>query len=129
MRLCIDTNAYTALMLGEDRILNLLENAEEILIPVTVLGELYAGFYMGKQFEENIRRLESFLEKPDIHIRNLTGEAAFRYGFLVKELRDNGTPIPSNDIWIAATSLDSGAILVSRDRHFSRIPGLQILGF
>ncbi len=129
MRLCIDTNAYTALMNGEKRIHNLLENAEEVHIPVTVLGELYSGFQQGKFHDRNIIQLDKFLSKPGIFIENINKDVAFRYGFLVSELRKKGTPIPSNDLWIAAVSLNSGAILVSRDKHFKDIPGLQVLDF
>ncbi len=129
MRLCIDTNAYTALMKGEKDILRLLENADEINVPATVLGELFAGFQSGSLLDRNLLELENFLSKHDVAILETTRDVSFRYGYIFKILKEQGTPIPSNDIWIAAASMDSGSILLSRDRYFSSIPGLQVLDF
>lgn len=129
MKLCLDTNAYSALMIGNQSILNILENAEEVHVPATVLGELYSGFQIGKLTEKNLLELDDFLSRPGISILPVDKNVSFRYGFLVKELRKKGTPIPTNDIWIAAASINSGSILLSRDKHFSRIPFLQILDY
>lgn len=129
MKICLDTNAYSSFKNGNREILNLLENADEILIPVTVLGELYSGFQIGRLTEKNLTELDSFLLKPGISVIKISKEIAFRYGFILKELRRNGTPIPANDIWIAAAAMDTGGILLSRDKHFSKIPGLLVLDF
>lgn len=129
MKLCLDTNAYSALMQGNLTLLNILENADEIHVPSTVLGELFSGFQIGNLMEKNLRELDEFLAKPGISVLPIDKDVSFRYGFLVKILREKGTPIPTNDIWIAACSMNSGAILLSRDKHFSIVPGLQVLDF
>ncbi len=129
MKLSIDTNAYTALKNGNRELLRILENAEELLVPATVLGELYSGFQIGSLTERNLSELQTFLSKPGIHTIAVTDEIAFRYGYIVKTLRNQGTPIPTNDIWIAASTMETGSILLSSDQHFTHVPGLMVLDF
>lgn len=129
MRLAIDTNAYTALMAGHKRVLELLETADEIVVPAVVAGELMAGFLIGTRTEANVAELRSFLDRPGVSIKTVDIEAAERYGALVRNLRAAGTPIPTNDLWIAATALAAGAALLTRDRRFETIAGLFVLGF
>ena len=129
MKLCLDTNIYSAFKNGNQEIRNILENADEVLIPVTVLGELYSGFQIGRLTEKNLTELDEFLSKPGVSIIELSKEIAFRYGFITKELRKHGSLIPTNDIWIAAATMDTGSILLSCDKHFKRVPGLMVLGF
>ena len=129
MKLCLDTNIYSAFKNGNRQITDILENADEILIPVTVLGELYSGFQIGSLTEKNLTELDKFLSKPGISIIEINKEIAFRYGFITKELRKQGTPIPTNDIWIAASTMDTGSILLSSDKHFKEVPGLMVLDF
>ena len=106
-----------------------MENADEVLIPVTVLGELYSGFQIGSLTEKNLIGLDEFLSKPGISIIEINKEISFRYGFITKKLRKQGTPIPTNDIWIAASTMDTGSILLSSDKHFKEVPGLMVLDF
>ncbi len=129
MKLSLDTNIYSAFKNGNHQVRDILENADELLIPVTVLGELYSGFQIGVLTEKNLTELDRFLSKPGVSIVGITKEIAFRYGFIVKELRKKGTPIPSNDIWIAASAMDTGSILLSSDKHFKKVPGLLVLDF
>ena len=127
MRLCLDTNAYSRLMGGHAPLTQMLESATKVLLPATVLGELHAGFEMGSRRETNRLQLSEFLALPGVETVPVTGDIAERYGLLVSQLTRQGTPIPTNDIWIAATVLESGARLVSYDPHFDHIPGLIIL--
>ncbi len=129
MKLCLDTNAYSAFKNGNREITNILENADEILVPVTVLGELYSGFQIGSLTEKNLTELDEFLSKPGVSIIEKNKDIAFRYGFITKNLRKQGTPIPTNDIWIAASNMEKGSILISRDKHFKDIPGIIVLDF
>lgn len=129
MKLCIDTNAYSAFKNGNQKITDTLENADEVLVPVTVLGELYSGFQVGSFTEKNLTELDKFLSKTGVSIIEIDKEIAFRYGFITKKLRKQGTPIPTNDIWIAASTMDTGSILLSSDKHFKNIPGLMVLDF
>lgn len=106
-----------------------MENAEEVFVPSTVLSELYSGFQIGSLTEKNLAELDEFLTKPGVSIIYISKDIAFRYGFIVKDLRKQGTPIPTNDIWIAASNMDKGSVLLSRDKHFKQIPGLLVLNF
>ena len=127
MRVCLDTNAYSRLMGGRAELTQLLESAEEILVPVTVLGELHAGFEMGSRREKNRRQLSEFLALPGVETIPLTAGIAERYGIIVSQLTRHGKPIPTNDIWIAAAVLETGARLVTYDPHFEHIQGLIVL--
>jgi tRNA(fMet)-specific endonuclease VapC len=129
MTVALDTNTYASFKRGNQELRRMFESADEILVPVTVLGELYSGFQIGRLTEKNMLELEQFLAVPGIRTVSITPETAFRYGFLVKELRRQGTPIPTNDIWIAAVVMEAGSILISRDSHFSHVPGLLVLDY
>jgi tRNA(fMet)-specific endonuclease VapC len=124
MTLCIDTNAYTAFKRGHRQIQELLEAADEVVVPTIVLGELYSGFAMGSRESANIRELGSFLQKPGITIAPVSEGVAERYGMLMKALTTMGMLIPTNDVWIASISMETGARILSLDAHFHRIPAV-----
>ena len=127
MKILLDTNAYTRIALHIKSLIDIVDKAESVFIPATVLGELYAGFQMGNRLDLNLRELDRFLELPGVEIVEIDKEIAFRYGMLIKLLREQGTPIPANDIWIAAAVMETGSRLVTYDNHFSAIPGLVVL--
>ncbi|MEI6809001.1 MAG: type II toxin-antitoxin system VapC family toxin [bacterium] len=127
MKVCLDTNAYSRLMRGHPPVKDLLEAAEVVLVTATVLGELHAGFEMGSRRDTNRRQLSEFLTLPGVETAAVTPDIAERYGLLVSQLTRQGTPIPTNDIWIAATALEAGARLITYDPHFQHIPGLITL--
>lgn len=127
MKLCLDTNAYVRLAAGHRPLRAAIELALDVFVPTTVLGELHAGFAMGARREENMQELTRFLSLPGVRITETTAEVAERYGLLMTMLRQAGTPLPTNDIWIAATALELGARLVSYDGHFEKIPGLLVV--
>jgi tRNA(fMet)-specific endonuclease VapC len=124
MTLCIDTNAYTAFKRGHKQIQELLETADEVIVPAIVLGELYAGFAIGTRESANIRELGSFLHKTGVAIAPVSERVAERYGILMRDLRLQGMPIPTNDVWIASIALETGARILSFDAHFSKIPAV-----
>jgi predicted nucleic acid-binding protein len=122
--LCIDTNAYTAFKRGHKQIQALLEAADEVVVPTIVLGELYAGFAIGSRERTNLKELGSFLQMPGIIIAPVSERVAERYGTLIRTLKSQGMPMPTNDVWIASTALETGARLLSLDVHFQRIPAV-----
>lgn len=124
--LAIDTNAYTAFKRGDANILGALREAERILISVTVLGELLAGFAAGKREALNREELSRFLASPRVHLAPATTATADLYATVFVALRRKGTPIPSNDLWIAASTLEHGAALLSFDAHFAHIDGIHV---
>lgn len=126
IRLCLDSTAYSRLMRGQPKLQERLETADEILLPVTVLGELYAGFQGGRRHEENLALLASFRSQPGVAIVDVTDNIAQRYAAIVTTLKRQGTPIPANDIWIAAAALENGGRIVAYDSHFEAVPGLIV---
>ena len=127
MRIALDTSGYTVVLSSPARFPRCLQEADRIYVPTIVLGELYAGFGMGTRREENMADLRDFLSLPGVEVTPVTHEAAERYGALFGELKRQGTLIPTNDIWIAATALEAGARLLSCDAHFDHVPGLIVL--
>jgi len=126
IRLCLDTSAYNRLMRGQQTLQDRLEAADEILLPVTMLGEVYAGFQGGNRLEENLSLLSAFRSQPGVVIIDTTDNIAQRYATIVATLRRQGTPIPTNDIWIAAAALENGGRMVAYDAHFEAVPGLIV---
>lgn len=127
MRLCIDTNIYSAFKRGNSEVISLLEEADEVFIPAVVLGELYAGFFQGMNQQKNLVELNEFLNTPGIDIIEINNSIAERYGNIVKILRQQGTPIPTNDIWIASAAIEKNARLQSYDKHFESVPGSMLV--
>jgi predicted nucleic acid-binding protein len=127
MKLCIDTCAYSKLALKPPELIDCVDETENIYFPSIVLGELFAGFCMGKKERENRTAIGRFLDLPGVKIVNIDTAIADRYGFVIKQLRKQGTPIPTNDIWIAATALETGSRLLTYDLHFTCVPGLLIV--
>lgn len=124
-RLVLDTSAYSYFRAGHHPVLEALSRAERVLIPVTVLGELEAAFEWGSRARENRRALESYLEEPFVAVLPATHAVARQYGRVFTALRRAGTPLPINDVWIAAATLDCGGTLLTFDRAFVRVPGLD----
>ena len=125
-RLLLDTNAYTRLLLGEERVLDAVGAAERVYLSVFVMGELLAGFRGGHKLEQNRRLLDSFLAKPTVVFLGATEETADLFGQVKNDLRQAGTPIPINDLWIAAHALETGSVLLTYDEHFDFITGLRL---
>lgn len=123
-RLALDTSAYSHFRSGHATVIDWIARAETVDIPATVLGELEAGFQLGSRTRENSQRLEEFLAEPFVQVLDVDLGVALRYGAIFARLRRAGTPIPVNDIWIAATVLEAGSHLVTLDSDFSRISGL-----
>lgn len=125
-KIVLDTNGYTAFLAGDPKILDALATAEIVFLSVFVLGELFAGFKGGSREAANRELLERFLKKPTVQVLNATAETASVFGQLKAALKKAGTPLPINDVWIAAHAVETGAILVSYDSHFEKIIGLKI---
>jgi predicted nucleic acid-binding protein len=127
VKLLLDTSAYSCFFRGDARIVQLIRNAEILLLPSIVLGELFAGFAQGDREEKNLAELEQFLSSPRVRLVCVGEESARFYADIYQELRKSGRPIPTNDLWIAALAREHGAALVSLDTHFHNIAGLRLL--
>jgi tRNA(fMet)-specific endonuclease VapC len=125
-KILLDTNAYTRLLQGETAVLDVLGHADTVFMSVFVLGELYAGFKGGAREMENRTQLDGFLRRPTVRVLSATRETSDIFGTIKHRLRKAGTPIPVNDIWIAAHATESGSRLVTYDTHFSSVSGLLL---
>lgn len=121
MKLLLDTNAYTALMKGDKQIAAKVRDSEKVLMSSIVVGELIFGFKNGTRFSENMAELEKFIYSPFVEFIPVEFNTTVRFGLIAASLKKNGTPIPSNDIWIAAHAIETGAALLSFDSHFSKV--------
>jgi predicted nucleic acid-binding protein len=126
-RLVFDTSAYSHFRAGHAEVLDTLARAERVLVPVTVLGELHAAFELGTRPRENRRLLDDFLDEVFVDTLDATSSTALHYGRLFAALKRAGTPLPVNDIWIAAATIDCGGTLISFDSDFARISGLSVV--
>ena len=127
MRLALDTNRYRDLADGITAVVETLELAEAIVVPFVVVAELRAGFAVGKRGRENERLLRRFLERPGISVVFATDATIREYAQLYRQLRAQGTPIPTNDLWIASLVLEHEVALFSRDSHFRHLPQLDLV--
>lgn len=123
--IALDTNAYTAFKRGDEQIVTVLQHAPIIIVCVTVLGELLGGFAAGKRESHNRSELTQFLNTPRVKVVSSTIATADLYALVYAALRRKGQPIPTNDLWIAASSLEHGAALLTLDAHFQNIDGLR----
>lgn len=124
MRLALDTNRYTDLCRGDASVMATIESAEEVWLPFIVLGELRAGFAVGSQGPRNESVLRRFLLKSGVAILYADDQTTHHYAGLYRQLRKQGTPIPTNDMWIAALVLQYSLVLFARDLHFDALPQL-----
>jgi tRNA(fMet)-specific endonuclease VapC len=122
----LDTNAITALFRGDEAVLNVISSAERVYASAIAIGELEAGFRGGSRYVENIGILNRFLAKPTVETLPVTRDTGECFGRIKDSLRRKGTPIPMNDIWIAAQCMEVGAVLITYDRHFTAVDGLRL---
>jgi tRNA(fMet)-specific endonuclease VapC len=120
----LDTNRLTDLFQGDTELAERLGICEEVWIPLIVLGEIRAGFYGGTQRQRNETAMQRLLNKATVGILLPTRETAEQYARLFVQLKRAGTPVPDNDLWIAALALEHDLLLITRDQHFERIPQL-----
>lgn len=122
MRLALDTNAYTAAARGEPRTAALLRAADRVTIPFVVLAELRAGFAAGTSGRKNEAALTRFLASPRVDVQYADEQTTHHYASLFAQVRKQGTPIPTHDLWIAALVLQHDLVLLTEDGHFAHIP-------
>jgi len=124
MRVAVDTNRLTDLLRGDARLAARLGACDEVWVPLMVLGEIKAGFHGGTQRHRNEALLQRFLAKATVSVLLPGRETAEHYARIFVQLRRAGTPVPDNDLWIAALALEHDLTLITRDRHFERIAQL-----
>ena len=111
-------------MRGREQVSRIVRDAEEILLSAVVLGELLHGFRHGSRYGRNARRMRAFLDNPYVSVVPVGETTADRYSRIAASLRAKGRSIPTNDLWVAAHAMETGADLVSADRHFGHVEGI-----
>jgi len=124
LRLALDTNRYSDLVHGDLHVTEIVESADEVWLPFIVLAELRAGFSLGSKGAHNEAVLRRFLFKPGVGILYPDEQTTHHYASVYRQLRHQGTPIPTNDMWIAALVLQHSLTLCARDAHFEALPQL-----
>ena len=122
----LDTSAYSGAFRGVAAVQSALQAAEEVRIPAVVIGELRAGFAAGQHRRRNETLLSSFLARPSVSIVPIDAETADCYATIFSSLRSAGTPIGTNDIWVAASAMQHGLRLLTADRDFLRVPQIRV---
>jgi predicted nucleic acid-binding protein len=125
-RIILDTNFYAAFKKNDVTAVGLLRRADFVGVSTVILGELLAGFRCGSREDMNRQELDEFLDSPRVDILPIDDETAEFYAQVFQELKQKGRPIPSNDLWLAASALQHGLALATFDDHFSSISGLLL---
>ena len=121
MRYCLDTSAYSQFKRGDPQVVDLLDRAEWIGMPVVVLGELAVGFRQGRNVTANQNQLQQFLDNPVVEVLPVNDDTVPLYADIVLDLKKAGRPLPANDIWIAAVAARHGAPVLTYDVHFRHV--------
>ncbi|MXY16837.1 MAG: type II toxin-antitoxin system VapC family toxin [Acidobacteria bacterium] len=124
MNVALDTNGYSDFMRGVVERVAIVRAAQAIFLPFIVLGELRAGFAAGDRQSVNAANLQRFLASPRVSVLLADEQTTHYYAQLHRELRGQGSPIPTNDLWIAALVVQHDLVLCTSDRHFRQIPQL-----
>jgi tRNA(fMet)-specific endonuclease VapC len=126
MRVLLDTSAYSAFMRGHADVVAAIQGNDEIFLNSIVVGELTAGFMKGGRRRKNERELSTFLASPRVGTLDITEETAERYAVILNALWRAGTPIPTNDIWIAASAMEYGLHVLTTDAHYQKISQIMV---
>ena len=122
-KVLLDTTAATAILNEDSSAIALANDAQTILVPVIVLGELYWGALNSTYVQENMAKIHDLLTTK--LLLNCDPDTALVYAEVFLKLRRKGKPIPQNDIWIAALAVQHNLIVATRDEHFDRVDGLS----
>lgn len=120
-KVILDTSAYSAFLRGNLEIKLSLQQADEIFLNPVIIGELLAGFILGRNEKKNRDILREFLASPRVKVFDIDEETSERYAVIINHLRTKGTPIPTNDLWIAASAMQYGLKVLTTDNHYLNV--------
>ncbi len=124
MKIIVDTNRYRDFCEGNPDAVERFRTAEQVNVPFVTLAELRAGFLAGREGARNARVLSMFLNRPRVRTIWPDEDTTHHYARLWLQLRRQGTPVPTNDLWIAALTVQHNLALFSRDAHFDHLAQL-----
>ena len=125
-RILLDSSAYAAYMRSHTPLQETVQSASAVHLNAVVVGELLPGIKKGSRTRQNENRLREFIAEPMVTVLSVDEETAVRYTAIKDYLRREGTPIPTNDVWIAATAFQHGLRLQTLDAHFLRVPQILV---
>lgn len=128
MRILIDSNRFIDFCAGDEAAIGTFERAALLVVPFVVLAEIRVGAQLARRGENQVRILNELLNQPGVRTVHSTDGTAHHYAAIFAQLRRKGTPIPTNDIWIAALAIEHNLVLYSRDPHFDQIPTVARIG-
>ena len=128
MRLLIDSNRFIDFCAGDDEVVGTFESAALLVVPFVVLAEIRVGAQLAKRGENQVRILNELLNQPGVRTVHSTDGTTHHYATIFAQLRRKGTPVPTNDIWIAELALEHNLVLYTRDDHFNQIPSVPRVG-
>ncbi len=128
MRIAVDTNRYRDFCAGVPDVVEQFSIASAIFMPFVTLAELRAGFLCGLLSRKNESVLSRFLNRPRVRVLFPDENTTHHYARIFLQLRSQGTPIPTNDMWIAALVMEHDLLLYSRDRHYDHLPQIPRVG-
>ncbi|SRR5258708_15826625 len=126
-RLSIDTNSYSNFLRGNKSSKKPFLEAGEIIVSTIVIGELYFGFKRGRNERKNLEILYKFLSDSKVKVLKISSQTAKIYSDVKHSLKEKGSPIPENDIWIAACAIETDSTLITFDKHFLSIENLKLI--
>jgi len=121
MHFVLDTSGYIGILNGDHQITSYIADANTIVVPAIIIGELFYGYHKGSRYQENTKVLERFLHNPRVITVAVDTKTAERYGKLKHEQYDAGEILADNDLWIAAVCLQLGLPLLTFDSDFERV--------
>lgn len=124
----LDTNAYSSYIAGDRKVKKSIVRSDKVVLSAVTIGELYIGFFNGSRFIENESNFLKFISDIKVSVVRVGKKTAKIYAKIAIDLYRHGTPIPVNDIWIAAQVFETGSVLVTYDKHFLKIPKLRVWG-
>jgi len=127
MTFVLDTSAYSAFERNDDRLRKYFKSVNDIVVPLVVVGELRAGFAAGNKRAQNEQLLRRFLDSPNVQLAGITDRTTQVFADIYLELRRAGTPIGTNDLWIAAIAVELDLDILTMDKDFGHIRGLKRL--
>lgn len=122
----LDTNAYSAYFKKDPAVGKAVKRAAIIYLSPIVIGELLSGFLKGNRTEQNIQELDDFVHSNKLRIPSITNLTSTIYAQTKYQLNLRGTPVPENDLWIAAQAIQTKSTIITYDRHFTAVPGIKI---
>jgi tRNA(fMet)-specific endonuclease VapC len=128
VRILIDSNRFIDFCAGEGEVVDVFEQAALLVVPFVVLAEIRVGAHSIKRGATQVGILGELLQQPGVRVAHSSDTTTHHYAALYARLKKAGTPIPTNDLWIAALAVEHSLMLYSRDGHFDHFPDIPRLG-